>query len=176
MGTPSIGGRVPSSASTRRSGAEWNGCRRTRRPIRFWRGYMWWTPGKAVCRRRATSASWPTRLKSPAPQTNTCTRSGPVRRATSDPVTANRSARLTDRCGLLDDVDHQSDPDRQGPLVEVERRLMQVQLRTAPRPHPAPGQRIRADRLDGVGEDARRDLFVDHRWDAAVVLQGVFDV
>jgi hypothetical protein len=60
------------------------------------------------------------------------TRSGPVRRATSDPVTANRSARLTYRGGLLDDVDHQSDPDRQRPLVEVERRLMQVQLRTAP--------------------------------------------
>ena len=41
------------------------------------------------------------------------------------------SAHLADRGGLLDDVDHQPHPDRQGPLVEVERRLMQVQLRTA---------------------------------------------
>jgi hypothetical protein len=45
----------------------------------------------------------------------------------------HRSGKLN-RGGLLDDVRHQPHPDRQRALVEVERRLMQVQLPTFARP------------------------------------------
>src|ERR1700734_2958601 len=195
----STGGRAPSSVFTRRSAAGWSACRQTRQLIPCWRGCMWWMPGKAGCRQRATSASWPMPLKSPVPQTNTCTRSGPVRHATLVPVTAASSPGYsTDRGALLDDVDHQPHPDPESALVEVKRRLMQVQLWTLARPHAQPSHRaghflqipgeilaptglfgvshrIRAEGLDGVSEDARRDLFVDHRRNAAVVLQGVLD-
>ncbi len=75
---------------------------------------------------------------------------------------------------------------------------MQVELRAAARPHAQPRHRARhllevpgevlaaaglagvaqhvgADRLDRVGEDARRDLLVDHRRHAAAVLHAVLD-
>src|SRR5215207_3636114 len=43
--------------------------------------------------------------------------------------------------GLVDDVDQRADADRQRPLVEVEGRLVQVELRAAAAPHAEPGHR-----------------------------------
>src|SRR5690606_24416307 len=45
------------------------------------------------------------------------------------------------RGALFDEVDEHPHPHRQCPLVEVERRLMQVELRALPTPHPEPGHR-----------------------------------
>src|ERR1700737_716349 len=101
--------------------------------------------------------------KSPAPQTNTCTTYAPAQPATS---AREPKPRLGCEGGLLDDVHHQPPPDRQRTLVEVERRLMQVQLRTVARPDPQPrhrarhllqipGEALAAPGLLGIGQHIR---------------------
>ena len=57
--------------------------RLTRPPIRRWPGCMSSTPGRAACRRPATSGSWPMPPKSRAPRRNTSTVCAPAPRATS---------------------------------------------------------------------------------------------
>src|SRR3954453_16840974 len=87
--------------------------------------------------------------------------------------------------GLVDDVDQHPNTHRQRPLVQVERRLMQIELRAAACPHaegfhrsghlleiprevlaaaglPGAAQHVGADRLDGMRENACRYFFVDH--------------
>src|SRR6478735_8493802 len=96
------------------------------------------------------------------------------------PATSGRS-RLGRRG---DDVDHRAHADAECTLVDVERGLVQIQLWALPTPHAESphgaghlfevpgevlataglmgvGQRLGADRLDRVGEDAGGHLFVD---------------